>query len=275
MRRQLMLATVLVSIGLIAGAAPHSANAESQCSLLEIRQGTCNLVVNPGLTQGGVDLIVEGEVGSGAGGGEEVGESDGGGPESTPPPKLGSEETPANDNGQPPECRDAPDVCDPELVVTWSDIASFRASAPTLAMEPAGWAVRGLPTNFVAAASVEVIAGRLLNFPAEVRFTPVGYAWDYGDGSTRYSTSGGASWSATGVAEFTETSTSHVYTTRGDFAATVAVELSAEYRFGGGAWHSIAGSIRVAGAASPVAVKSATTVLVAGNCLEQPEGPGC
>ncbi|AMB58775.1 hypothetical protein AWU67_07755 [Microterricola viridarii] len=222
-----------------------------------------------------MDLIGQGENVSGGGAGGDGFESVGGGTDAQTPPVLGAEETPANDNGQPPECRDAPDVCDPELVVTWSDIASFRASAPTLAMEPAGWAVRGLPTNFVAAASVEVIAGRLLNFPAEVRFTPAGYAWDYGDGSTRYSASGGASWSATGVAEFAETSTSHVYTTRGDFAATVAVELAAEYRFGGGAWHSIAGSIRVAGAASPVAVKSATTVLVAGNCLEQPEGPGC
>ena len=38
------------------------------------------------------------------------------------------------------------------------------------------------------------------------------------------------------------TSTSHVYTARGDYAATVAVELMAEYRFGGGAWRTIAGT---------------------------------
>ncbi len=248
----------------------------SGCTELDYSLGNCSTTIRPGLTPGGVDLAVDGEQSSGDGsdGGESLGEESGGGAV-TQPPTLGSDETPNNDNGLPPECLSAPDVCNPQLVVTWSDIASFRASAPRLSMEPAGWAVRGLPTNFVAAASVEVIAGLLLDFPAEVRFTPVGYAWDYGDGSTRFSEAGGTSWGSGGGAEFAETGTSHVYTTRGEHAVTVAVELAAEYRFGGGAWRSIAGTIRVVSAASPVTVKSATTVLVVGGCLEQPVAPGC
>ncbi|PPL14512.1 hypothetical protein [Microterricola pindariensis] len=236
-------------------------------------EGSCPPAVDAGLTPDGVDLIGQGENVSGGGAG---GESDGGGvaepPQPPQPPDLGSDETPNNDNGLPPGCTGAPDICDPELIVTWSDIASFRAAAPQLTMEPDGWAVRGLPTNFVATASVEVIAGSLLGFPAEVRFTPVGFAWDYGDGATGYSASGGSSW---GAAAFSETATSHIYTTRGDFSARVAVELSAEYRFGGGGWRPISGTIRLAASATPVSVKSATTVLVAGSCVARPSDPGC
>lgn len=258
-----VVATVVLPIGSTAAAAV--------CTELDYALGGCT-DVNAGLTPGGVDLVGEGQESSG-------GEPDSGGNDPgvspTKPPELGSDETPDNDNGMPPGCTDAPDVCNPDLVVRWRDIASFRASAPTLSMEPAGWAVRGLPTNFVAAASVEVITGRLLGFPAEVRFTPVGYAWDYGDGSSGYSASGGVSWAAAGVADFSETATSHVYTERGDHAVTVAVELAAEYRFGGGSWRSIPGTIRVAASAAPVSVKSATTVLVSGSCLEARQGPGC
>ena len=69
------------------------------------------------------------------------------------------------------------------VVVTLRDIASFRPAAPGNGMEPGGWAIEGLPANFVAAASVQVVSGTLLGQPADVRFTPVGYRWTHSDGA--------------------------------------------------------------------------------------------
>lgn len=191
-------------------------------------------------------------------------------------PRLGSEETLQNDNRPGTACWDAPDVCNPSLVISLSDIASFKASIPVLAqMQPSGWALKNLPMNLVAQASVEEISGELLGFPASVRFTPVSYLWDYGDGTTGTSITGGASWEALGVPELTKTATSHVYRERGEYAVTVSVVLSAEYRFAGQPWRPIAGTLQIDGAASPVSVKTVRTVLVRGTCLQYPNDPGC
>lgn len=270
-------ALVLLIVGSMALTARTSANASDTCSLLEIRQGTCDIDISPGLTAGGVDLTAGGSSGGGAG--ESDGDSEGGAAlplPPAPPAPLSPEETNPNDNRPPTRCTAAPDVCDPQLLVTWSDIASFRATPPVLTlMEPAGWAVKGLPMNLVAAASVEEVGGSLLGFPADVRFTPTAFAWDYGDSQTARSATGGASWADLGLPEFSTTSTSHVYAERGEYSVTVGVELSAEYRFAGGQWQPIAGSVGVVGSAAPVVVKSATTVLVSGSCLKNPRGPGC
>lgn len=202
-------------------------------------------------------------------------------PRPTPPRATvpGSEDTPGQDNWVPvanEQCRDAPDVCNPSLIISLSDIASFKASAPVLAqMQPSGWALKNLPMNLVANASVEEISGELLGFPASVRFTPVGYLWNYGDGTSGTSVTGGASWEALGVPELTKTATSHVYRERGEYAVTVSVVLSAEYRFAGQPWRPIAGTLQIDGAASPVSVKTVRTVLVRGTCLQYPNDPGC
>ena len=44
--------------------------------------------------------------------------------------------------------------------VTLADLASFRPAAPTLGGEPAGFGVVGMPTNVMATASEQRIAGR-------------------------------------------------------------------------------------------------------------------
>lgn len=129
--------------------------------------------------------------------------------------------------------------------------------------------------NLVATASVEEITGELLGFPAAVRFTPVGYVWDYGDGTTGNTVTGGASWEALGVPELSKTATSHVYAGRGEYTVTASVVLSAEYRFAGRPWRPIAGTLEITGSPSPVSVKTARTVLVRGSCLKFPNDPGC
>jgi len=161
------------------------------------------------------------------------------------------------------------------VVITLRDIASFRPTPPATVMEPKGWAVVGLPANFVADAEAQVVSGTLLGRTAEVRFTPVGYRWTHSDGAVVESASPGATWSELRTKEFTKTATSHVYASTGEYTATLEVVLSAEYRFGGSGWQSIAGVLAVAGDPVPVLVGEVDTVLTNGDCRANPSGPGC
>ncbi len=82
-------------------------------------------------------------------------------------------------------------------------------------MQPDGWIVPGLDANFYAVTAPHVVNGTLLGQPASVRFTPVAFHWDYGDGNAATRSTKGATWEALGIPEFEPTPTSHVYATRG------------------------------------------------------------
>jgi hypothetical protein len=165
--------------------------------------------------------------------------------------------------------------CDPNLVVRISDLINFAPATPTHGMEPAGWTLVGLPTNFIASASVHTRSGLLLGFPADVRFTPVAYRWNYGDASSARNATGGASWAALGLPEFSDTATSHVFDTRGVVTIESAVEYGAEYRFAGQPWRAISGTIAVWARPLAATAGDAKTVLVERDCLRGPFGPGC
>jgi len=175
----------------------------------------------------------------------------------------------AGDPAAPPEEPAAP------VVVTLRDIASFRPATPGNGMEPGGWAIEGLPVNFVAAASVEVVSGTLLGQPADVRFTPVGFRWNHSDGGAVESAMPGATWATLGQREFTETPTSHVYAASGEYTVELTVVLRAEYRFAGSPWRSIAGTLALPGEPQRVLVGEFDTVLTQGDCIANPSGPGC
>ncbi|WP_166872382.1 hypothetical protein [Salinibacterium sp. ZJ450] len=160
-------------------------------------------------------------------------------------------------------------------VVTVRDIASFRPTSAIQTMEPDGWIVVGLDTNFVAAAAQHVRSGTLLGQPAEVRFSPVSYHWSYGDDTSRTSSSPGASWAALGLQEFDPTSTSHVYVTAGTFTISLTVNYAPEYRYAGGSWTSIAGTVSAPGNQLVATAGDVKTVLVAMDCRASPSGPGC
>lgn len=150
---------------------------------------------------------------------------------------------------------EVPDDADPvpagaAQVVAIDDVARFLPAAATLHAEPDGWAVVGVPANFWVDVTPVTVDGELLGEAAQVRFTPRGYRFEYGDGGTRTTASAGASWATLGQEELTETATSHLYDDRGDHRAVVTVFYSAEYRFAGGPWIAIDGA--VAGQAPPV-----------------------
>lgn len=156
--------------------------------------------------------------------------------------------------------------------ITMADIESFRPAPPAVAGEPDGWAVVGLPVNLVADTSPEIVPGVLLGEPAEVRFTPVGYSWDYGDGTSRTIGAAGATWEELGLAQFAPTVTSHVYSDRGTVSIQLTVTYVAEYRFLGPGWAPVLGELMVSTGPLPLRVVTAATMLVDGECGG---GPGC
>ena len=135
--------------------------------------------------------------------------------------------------------------------------------------------VVGLATNFYAVTTAQVQQGLLLAEEASVRFTAVRYRWAYGDGTQRTTSASGAPWAALGIPEFDSTATSHVYRATGTYSIDLTIDFSAEYRFAGGAWTPIAGSIPVQANRLVAAAGDAKTVLVGWDCTARPSGPGC
>ncbi len=152
----------------------------------------------------------------------------------------------------------------PAQVVTIADLARFLPATARLHAEPAGWAVIGVPANFWVHVVPVTVDGELLGGPAQVRFTPQLYRWDYGDGASRTTATGGSSWADLGQDELTATSTSHDYTARGTVDPAVTVVYSAAYHVGGGDWQPVAGAVTGTTPPAPVLVVHEATALTAG-----------
>lgn len=155
-----------------------------------------------------------------------------------------------------------------------SDLAGFAPATVRVAAEPDNVGVAGLPTNFLSAAQVHTRTGELFGTPVRVRFTPVGYDYEYGDGSSATLTAAGRSWRDLGQAQFTATRTSHVYSHRGTYSAEVDIRYTAEVDLGTG-WLDVIGELRSEGEPQEITVYEARTALVARTCGENPAAPGC
>ncbi len=159
--------------------------------------------------------------------------------------------------------------------VTLRDLIGFAPVPGTDHMEPNGWMVVGLDTNFYARTGVQVQNGQLLGRAAAVRFTPIRYRWTYGDGASAARTVPGATWAAQGIPEFDPTPTSHVYRAKGTYVIDLTIDFRAEYRYGSGGWTPIAGELPVPANRLEAAAGDAKTVLVDKDCAANPRGPGC
>lgn len=143
-----------------------------------------------------------------------------------------------------------------------SDLASFTPDRPAILWQPAGWGFEDVPTNLWASAAIHTVSGQLLGSPAEVRFTPSRFRWIYGDGTGRWYSLRGAPWPAAQSAWWTATATSHVFAAEGRYLVRLTVDHRAEYRFAGGAWHTVTGYVARAAPARTLTVVSGVTVLV-------------
>jgi hypothetical protein len=142
-------------------------------------------------------------------------------------------------------------------------------------MEPNGWVVAGLDANFYALVEQQLVPGTLLGQPATVRFTPLSYHWDYGDGAAVVRFTKGGTWARLGLADFAPTPTSHVYRADGDYVIRLTIDFRAEYRLGSAAYRPVAGTIALPANELRVTVTGAKTVLVDQDCVADPSGPGC
>lgn len=165
--------------------------------------------------------------------------------------------------------------CAADTVVGLSDLVNFTATTPTRGMEPNGWTVVGLSNNCFASASEHVVDGTLLGYPAQVLFTPVAYRWDFDDGTSAESATGGATWAALELPEFSTTTTSHVFDARGTSSVVLTVQYSTQFSFGEPEWWPVEGLVSVAVPAMPVVAARESTVLVREDCRQNPRGPGC
>jgi hypothetical protein len=159
--------------------------------------------------------------------------------------------------------------------VTISDIATFRPQQPTAGMQPNRWMIVGLATNFFANTSTHVVEGTLFGGTAQVRFTPIAYNWDYGDGSVATLNTAGTTWAKQKIAEFDPTPTSHVYDEPGNYTITLTVTYAAEYRVANSNWNNVIGTLTIPAPPLTATAGHATTVLVDKDCNANPTGIGC
>lgn len=159
--------------------------------------------------------------------------------------------------------------------VTLSDLAAFRPRSISLATEPDGWGIVGLPVNLVGASATHIRTGQLFAEPARVQFIPIAYRWSFGDGGTSTTTSPGLSWSRLGRAPFSVTPTSHVYERAGTYTAAVSVVYRARYSIAGGDWHDVAGTLRRSDRAVVRLHDGGTPLLVGRACGQTSGAPGC
>ncbi|MEO8528326.1 MAG: hypothetical protein ABI435_04550 [Pseudolysinimonas sp.] len=187
-----------------------------------------------------------------------------GGPSSSPTPP------------QPSDCLPCPrDIFTVSEPVTIADIAAFRPTPGRQLMEPDGWTIAGRETNFYAIVGTQIVNGQLLGQSADVRFTPISYHWAYGDGQAATKSTKGGTWASQRVAEFDPTPTSHVYQALGDYTITLSITFRAEYRYAGGEWIPVIGTLTLRANDLQIRVGSAKTVLVDHDCIQNAGGPGC
>ena len=158
---------------------------------------------------------------------------------------------------------------------TLSDIASFRPQVGTAHMQPNGWGVVGIHTNFYATGDAHVVTGTLLGQPASVRFTPIAWHWDYGDGTAASAGSPGGTWAQLGIREFDATPGSHLYSVKGGYTVALDIEYAAEYQYAGQPWLPISGTLLLSANDLAITTWNVKTVLVAEDCLDDPTAPGC
>lgn len=168
--------------------------------------------------------------------------------------------------------RDRPSE-DDAIAVTIHDLAQFTPTVGELVVEPDGWGVVGTPTNFYATAEAHTVLGSLFDTPIRVHWTPSSYIFDYGDGTTEQTDAGGQPWHGE-QESWTETATSHVYRSRDDRTASLTVVFTAEVDAGGG-WFAVPGTLPIQAPPEPVQLFEVHSVLTSGDCIQQPDAPGC
>jgi hypothetical protein len=261
--KKLLLVASLVLAAVLLGPA-GTASADPACTGLQVKEGAC---VSGQINGGGVTLT--GNKKAPGSGGSDAGKGSGKSKPPTNPCPPGTLIEACHLIGIiPPGAPGNP-------AVTINDLKNFTADPGTDHMQPNGWMIVGLSTNFYSVVGVEVQNGVLLGQPASVRFTPVAWHWTYGDGSAATRGTPGATWAAQGIPEFDQTPTSHIYTADGTYFIDLSITFRAEYKYATGNWTPVVGTITLPANRLEASAGDAKTVLVNHDCTQNPSGPGC
>lgn len=144
-----------------------------------------------------------------------------------------------------------------------SQLKGFRPDTPSIGIEPNAWSLPTLAVNVYARAERHRVNGELLGWPVVVRFTPVAFHWNYGDGTGRSVNSAGGSLSALGKQQFDATPTSHVYRKPGRYTVSLQVDYRVEFRFVEGGFRDIDGLVSARASSRAIDVLTVSPLLEA------------
>ena len=159
-------------------------------------------------------------------------------------------------------------------VITAYDLASFTPQRPTITGEPEHAGLIGQPTNIVGATNAHTQQGTLFGFPVLAHFTPSSYTFNYGDGTSFTSTTGGTTWASRGLPQFADAPTAHAYAQRGTYTASITVNYAAYVAFPDGIWRPVNGTVG-SSSSYDLQIYKAQSALVNYTCIEKPDGIGC
>ncbi|WP_010206269.1 PKD domain-containing protein [Salinibacterium sp. PAMC 21357] len=253
-----------------------ASNSNDKCSEMEYAQGLC---ATAGVTGDSVEIGATTEVPGSGGPGVGSGPGDNGANAVGVVNRAKSPVTLICGVGLPKGCKVVGNPptkpVDDTGPVSISDIATFRPELPTAGMQPNQWMIVGLDTNFYANASTHIVDGTLFGGPAQVRFTPIAYSWDYGDGTSAELSAAGTTWAKQKITEFDATPTSHIYQSAGNYTITLAVTYAAEFRVADNSWQNVVGTLTIIAPPRTATAGHASTVLVDKDCNVNPTGIGC
>jgi hypothetical protein len=155
-------------------------------------------------------------------------------------------------------------------------LEQFRALsivASSIISQPENFSLRNGHAHLYAQSEPQDFNITLFDQDIRVRAIPVSYLWTYGDGTSRTLAFPGGPVAERGFDE--ATSTSHVYQDTGDFRVGLTTRFRGEYSTEGGPWTPIPGVANVPSEQVTMSVWRTKKILVAENCTQNSDAPGC
>jgi len=166
----------------------------------------------------------------------------------------------------------APGACPRDLLPVLS-VADFRVLpiAPSVVqVQPdRGWVLVNMDTIVLTDPAEQTFRTTLLGYGVDVIATPTAFTWDFGDHSQELTTT------SPGHA-YPHQDVTHAYTRLGTATIALTTTWSGRYRVDGDdQWHDVVGTAQTTGTAPPVRIEERRSHLVATDCNQDPDQPGC
>ncbi|GAA5228140.1 hypothetical protein GCM10025778_26730 [Paeniglutamicibacter antarcticus] len=145
--------------------------------------------------------------------------------------------------------------------------------ASTIISQPENFSLRNGHAHMYANSKSQSFNVTIFDQDVRIRALPVSYGWNYGDGTTRQLSFPGTAMAKRGFDE--PTTSSHVYKETGDFGVGLTTRFRGEYSTEGGPWTPIPGVANVPSEPITMSVWRTKKILVAENCNQDQNSPGC